>query len=115
MFFNNSSPLYCSFLNNGDCPVSRALAGGDPVAYNMEVPRGRRQRESAGVRPAHRWVDAAVNPAAPGDAAAPPQEQPDKEIRAKGPMTDGTSGISTATRCSLPTATISANCAATTG
>jgi porin len=36
MFFNNSSPLYCNFLNNADCPVSSALAGGDSVAYNME-------------------------------------------------------------------------------
>jgi porin len=36
MFFNNSSEIYCNFLNNGDCPVARALAGGDPAAYNME-------------------------------------------------------------------------------
>jgi hypothetical protein len=39
------------------------------------VPSGHRQRESAGVRSAHRWVGAAVSPAAPGDAAAPSQEQ----------------------------------------
>jgi hypothetical protein len=36
------------------------------IELRRRFPGVHRQRESAGVRSAHRWVDAAVSPAAPG-------------------------------------------------
>jgi hypothetical protein len=71
-------------------PFSQQSGGRVVGRYRVApaVPRGHRQHESAGVRPAHRWVDAAAGPAAPSDAAAPPQEQ-----LAKHPTADGTAPL----------------------